>query len=211
MIVFANIFGGKDMSVIVGLTGGIASGKSTISKMIQELDFPIVDADIVAREVVEIGEEAYVKLIESFGEEVLMEDRTLNRQALGSIIFHDEAKRLLLNSIMHPAISMRIEQLKNKFVSEGSKAVFLDIPLLLESEDKYGTDKILVVSVNQDTQLERLMKRNNLSEREAQARINAQMLISDKVKLADEVIDNSNTIKESKQQLIHILQKWELI
>lgn len=199
------------MAVIVGLTGGIASGKSTISKMIQELHFPIVDADIVAREVVEIGEDAYTKLIESFGEEILMEDRTLNRQALGSIIFHDEEKRMLLNSVMHPSIGMRIEQLKNKYVSEGSKAVFLDIPLLLESGDKYGTDKILVVSVNQDTQLERLMKRNNLSEGEAQARIDSQMLISDKVKLADEVIDNSNTIEESKQQLIHILQKWELI
>lgn len=198
------------MTIIIGLTGGIASGKSTISSMIKELGFPVVDADIVAREVVEIGEEAYLKLVESFGEEILLEDKTLNRQALGNIIFHDEEKRLLLNQIMHPAIKNRIEQQKNQFVAEGHEAVILDIPLLLESDDTYGTDKILVVYVNQETQLERLMSRNDLTEADAKARIHSQMLISEKVKRADEVIDNSHTIEESKEQLIHILQKWNI-
>lgn len=198
------------MAMIIGLTGGIASGKSTISSIIKELGFPVVDADIVAREVVEVGEEAYLKLVESFGEDILLDDRTLNRQALGNIIFHDEEKRLLLNQIMHPVINKRIEQQKKQFVEEGHKAVFLDIPLLLESEDTYGTDKIIVVYVDEETQLERLMNRNDLAREDAKARMNAQMLISEKVKLADEVIDNSYSIEESKHQFIQILQKWDI-
>lgn len=199
------------MNLIVGLTGGIASGKSTISQMILELGFPIVDADIVAREVVEIGEDTYTKLLESFGKEILHEDKTLNRQALGNIIFHDEEKRLHLNSIMHPAIRQRIQQKKNKYLEEGLHTVFLDIPLLLEGEETYGTDKILVVSVTSELQLERLMKRNHLSEVDAKARISSQMSLSEKVALADAVIDNSGTIEESKKQLIDILQKWNII
>lgn len=199
------------MSLIIGLTGGIASGKSTISRMIMEFGFPIVDADIVAREIVEIGEDTYLKIIEVFGEVILQEDRTLNRQALGSIIFHNEEKRLLLNSIMHPAIRKRIEKHKNTYLSNGYKNVILDIPLLLESEERYNVDKIVVVSINQDAQLERLMKRNNLSMSDAKARINSQMKISDKVLLADEVIDNNGTIEGSKRQLIKIFQKWDIM
>lgn len=197
--------------MIIGLTGGIASGKSTISKMIADLGFPIVDADIVAREVVEIGEDAYLLLVEAFGEEILLEDKSLNRKALGSIIFHDESKRKLLNSITHPAIKQRIETYKNQYLLEGYEAVFLDIPLLLESTNTYGTDKVMVVYVNQMIQLERLMNRNNLNREDALARINAQMPIVEKVKLADEVIDNSNSLDESEQQLLHILQKWNII
>lgn len=199
------------MNLIVGLTGGIASGKSTVSQMILELGFPIVDADIVAREVVEIGEDTYTQLIDSFGKEILHEDKTLNRQALGNIIFHDEEKRLLLNSIMHPAIRQRIQQQKNNYLEDGCDTVFLDIPLLLEGEETYGTDKILVVSVTSELQLERLMKRNHLSEVDAKARISSQMSLNEKVSLADAVIDNSGTMEESKKQLINILQKWNIL
>lgn len=200
--------GGRKMALIIGLTGGIASGKSTIAKMFMEAGIPVVDADIVAREVVEVGQPAYHKIIQSFGEEILQEDNTINRKKLGSIIFHQEEKRLLLNSIVHPAVQQSIENKKEKYIKEGHEIVVLDIPLLLESEERYGIDKILTVYVDKETQLTRLMNRNQLSEAEAKARIASQMPLGEKVQLADEYIDNSGTVEESKEQLIQILNRW---
>lgn len=196
------------MAFIIGLTGGIASGKSTVSKMFQKRGIPVVDADQIAREVVETGKEAYEKIVGAFGREILNEDGSINRAKLGSIVFQHKTKRELLNSIVHPAVRKEMKKKQEQFVLQGAKAVVLDIPLLFESDLTHLVDKIIVVYVNENTQLQRLMKRNHLSKEEALARINAQMPLKEKIKMADEVIDNEGDFNDTERQLEEILQKW---
>lgn len=196
------------MSLIIGLTGSIASGKSTVSAMFTELGITVIDADIEARLAVEPGEKAYNDIVSHFGTEVLEEDGTINRPALGSIIFNHEEKRLLLNSIVHPAVRERMAMKRQQAEAANEKAVVLDIPLLFESKLTGLVEKIIVVYVDERTQLERLMSRNGFSEDEALSRIKSQMPLKEKVNLADEVIDNTGTIEQSRQQLKKILNKW---
>ncbi|MEH6942412.1 dephospho-CoA kinase [Bacillus sp. JJ722] len=198
------------MRKVIGVTGGIASGKSTVSKMIADLGFTVVDADLAARKVVELGEAAYLPLEEAFGKEIFKEDSTLNREKLGSIIFHNEDKRLLLNSIMHPAIRKYMDEQKEAAFENGEEVVFMDIPLLFEGKLTKTVDQSLLVFVDADVQLQRLMERNGLSKGEAMARIQSQMPLSEKKSLADAVIDNNGTIEETKKQLLAVLDKWSI-
>ena len=197
--------------MIIGLTGSIASGKSTVSNMLKEYGFPIVDADVVARQVVEPGSETLKKIAEAFGEEVLTENGELDRKKLGSIIFNDEEKRQLLNSIMHPAIRKEMLRQRDEYLEKGEKTVIMDIPLLFESKLQHFVDKILVVSVSEDVQLERLMKRNQLTEEEAKARIQSQLPLSVKEQGADAVINNNGSIEETRKQLEQILKDWDVL
>ncbi|WP_439021443.1 dephospho-CoA kinase [Bacillus thuringiensis] len=199
------------MTVVIGLTGGIASGKSTVSEMFRELSIPVIDADVIAREVVEQGKPAYNKIVEVFGAEVLQQDGELDRPKLGSIVFYSEEKRLQLNKIVHPAVREEMNTQKEMYIKKGVQAVVLDIPLLFESKLTSLVDRVLVVAVTPNTQLERLMKRNNFSEEEAKARIQSQMPLEEKVKNADEVINNDGTIMETKTQLQEILKEWNII
>ncbi|MEH7458693.1 dephospho-CoA kinase [Bacillus pseudomycoides] len=199
------------MTVVIGLTGGIASGKSTVSQMFRELSIPVIDADIIAREVVEQGKPAYNKIVEVFGKEILQADGELDRPKLGSIVFHNEEKRLQLNGIVHPAVRKEMNDQKDMYIKEGMQAVVLDIPLLFESKLTNLVDQILVVAVAPSTQLERLMKRNGFSEEEAKARIDSQMPLIEKVTLADKIIHNDGTITETKAQLQRILKEWNII
>lgn len=196
------------MSLVIGLTGGIASGKSTISAMFAEMGIPVIDADIEARLAVEKGEKAYSDIVSFFGVEILDENGAINRPKLGSIVFNDSGKRKMLNSIVHPAVRERMAQKRKLAEAANEKAIVMDIPLLFESKLTALVEKIIVVYVNEQTQLERLMDRNGFSKEEAMARINSQMPIQDKVGLADAVIDNNGSIEESKQQLKDILKKW---
>nr|WP_026287220.1 dephospho-CoA kinase [Gracilibacillus lacisalsi] len=198
--------------MIIGLTGNIATGKSTISNMIQEkYQIPVIDADIVSREVVEPGEQALEKIAATFGEEILLEDGTLNRKLLGSIIFQDQSKREQLNAIVHPAVRKRMISQKEELLQQGYQSIVMDIPLLFENNLTYLVEKTIVVYTTEDVQLQRLIERNDLTEKEARNRMNSQMNIEEKRELADAVIDNSGSIKESEIQLINILKKWELI
>ncbi|EEK76703.1 dephospho-CoA kinase [Bacillus cereus] len=199
------------MTVVIGLTGGIASGKSTVSEMFRELSIPVIDADVIAREVVEQGKPAYNKIVEAFGTEVLQQDGELDRPKLGSIVFYNEEKRLQLNKIVHPAVREEMNTQKEMYIKKGVQAVVLDIPLLFESKLTSLVDRVLVVAVTPNTQLNRLMKRNNFSEEEATARIQSQMPLEEKVKNADEVINNDGTIMGTKTQLQVILKKWNII
>ncbi|WNF21980.1 dephospho-CoA kinase [Mesobacillus jeotgali] len=199
------------MSLVIGLTGGIASGKSTVSAMFTDMGITVIDADIEARLAVEPGEKAYNEIVSHFGKDILEEDRTINRPKLGEIIFNNEEKRLLLNSIVHPAVRERMAEKRKKAEADDEKAVVLDIPLLFESKLTGLVEKIIVVYVDEQTQLERLMKRNGFSEEEASSRIRSQMPLKDKVGLADAVIDNSGSIEESKQQLMDILSEWGIL
>ena len=198
------------MPLIIGLTGGIASGKSTVANMLRGKSIPIVDADVVAREVVEIGTDTYKKLVSEFGQEILNSDKTLNRPKLGSIIFQDQEKREKLNSIMHPSIRTSMKEKTQKYIEDGHDVVVMDIPLLFESKLTHLVDKTLLVFVTEKTQLKRLMERNDLTEKEATDRIQSQMPLSEKVKLSHAVIDNNGSLTKTEQQLNEILDEWEV-
>ncbi|MFG6148302.1 dephospho-CoA kinase [Halobacillus sp. B23F22_1] len=199
------------MGIIIGLTGSIATGKSTISKMFDSFNIPVVDADVISREVVEIGRPAYQKIVDRFGEKVLHEDQTLNRKQLGSIVFKDETKRKQLNEIVHPEVRKQMLEQRDGYLNKGEKAVVLDIPLLFESDLAHFADRTLVVYVDEETQLKRLMDRDRSSKEDALERIRSQIPIQEKAERADEVIDNSGTIEESYQQLKRILTVWNVL
>lgn len=196
------------MSLVIGLTGGIASGKSTVSTMLKEMNITVVDADIEARHAVMKGEPAYFKIIEEFGADILLDNGEIDRQKLGSIIFHQAEKRQMLNEIVHPEVRKRMINQAENAKKNGEAVVVLDIPLLFESKLTYMVDKTLLVFVDAETQLQRLIARNNLSVEDAEARIRSQLPLSDKVKLADAVIDNNGSIEDTKKQLNQVLVRF---
>lgn len=197
------------MTLTIGLTGGIATGKSTVSSMIANFDIPIIDADKIAREVVEPGRTAYKEIIQKFGSDILKKDKTLNREKLGEIIFSHKEKRKQLNNIVHPAVRKEMLKQRDYFVSLGIKSVVLDIPLLFESNLMNYVEKTIVVYIPEQLQLKRLMTRDNLTKSEAFKRIRSQIPTSDKIKLADAVIDNSQTKEKTLEQLVNILNNWK--
>lgn len=198
------------MALVVGLTGGIASGKSTVSNFIREKGFTIIDADLEARLAVEVDEPAYNEIIAYFGKEIIMDTGEINRAKLGEIIFNHEEKRLKLNSIVHPDVRRRMTEKREQAISNGEKLIVMDIPLLFESKLTGMVDKVLLVYVDEQTQLERLMNRNQFSKEEALARIGSQMPLKDKVKLSDAVIDNNGSLEETEIQLNNILKDWNV-
>ncbi|WP_409370388.1 dephospho-CoA kinase [Lysinibacillus sp. 38-6] len=197
--------------MIIGLTGSIASGKSTVAKMMTALGLPIVDADIVARDVVEPGTETLALIVKSFGEDILLEDGTLNRSKLGDIIFHEPAKRKVLNDIMHPAIRQEMLRQRDAYLEAGQKHVVMDIPLLFESKLQHFVERILVVSVSEEVQLRRLMERNQLSKEDALARMHSQLPMSVKEKSAHAVIYNNENLQQTEEQLLKILTHWGVL
>ena len=197
--------------MIIGLTGSIASGKSTVAKMLESYHLPIVDADLVARKVVEPGTETLQKIAAAFGQDVIKEDGTMDREKVGAIIFHDPTQRKVLNDIIHPAIRAEMLRQRDEHIASGVANVVMDIPLLFESKLQHFVEKILVVTVSPEVQLERLMKRNDLSEEEAQKRIASQLPLSEKEAGADATIYNNGTIEQSREQLQHILNNWNVL
>ncbi|TQR19822.1 dephospho-CoA kinase [Psychrobacillus vulpis] len=195
--------------MIIGLTGSIASGKSTVSNMLKNLGYPIIDADVVARIVVEKGTKTLETIKEVFGEEIISEDGSLNREKLGDIIFNSPHKRKQLNDIIHPAIREEMLRQKEELLTEGHKTIVMDIPLLFESKLQSYVNKILVVTVTEETQLARLMARNNFTLDEAKARIQSQLPLSIKEQGADAVIYNNGTIQSTEEQLKKILAIWK--
>lgn len=187
---------------IIGLTGGIASGKSTVSKYLRELGAIIIDADIIAREIVEKGKPALKDIVEYFGREVLNEDGTLNRKYLGKIVFNDSEKLKILNKITHKRIVENIKKKIKYYKHLGKyKVVFVDAALLIEMGMTNLFDEIWLVIVDRKTQIQRLMIRDKLSYVEALNRINSQMSLEEKKLYADVIIDNSKGIKDLKRQV----------
>ncbi|KMY60611.1 MULTISPECIES: dephospho-CoA kinase [Geobacillus] len=199
------------MAFTIGLTGGIASGKSTVSAMMRELGLPVIDADEAARAVVRPGEEAYRQIVAAFGPGILRADGEIDRAKLGAIVFNDKQQRKVLNAIVHPAVRKKMLAEKEAHIRSGAKTVVLDIPLLFESGLTHWVDKVLVVYVDDDVQLRRLMARNGFTEEEALARIRSQWPMAEKVKRADAVIDNNGTIEETRRQLLAILHQWDAL
>ncbi|WP_422657804.1 dephospho-CoA kinase [Paenibacillus sp. EC2-1] len=186
----------------IGLTGGIATGKSTVSSMLIRKGALLVDADLIAREVMLPGHPVLAAVAGHFGQDVIQEDGQLNRKKLGEIIFNDPNERLVLNGITHPAIRQEIRRQMAEYESAyPERLVVVDIPLLYESELQVLFEKVIVVYVPRDKQLERLMERDGITEERALARLNSQMDIEQKKRLADEVIDNSGTLGETHEQV----------
>jgi dephospho-CoA kinase len=200
-----NVTGGKPL--IIGLTGGIATGKSTASQILSEQGVPVIDADVIAREVVLPGKEAYNKIVAYFGADILLSDRTLNRARLGEIIFNNSEKRFKLNEIVHPAVRSEMKKQAEQHLSAGHSLVIMDIPLLFESKLTHMVDKTWLVYTHPDLQLKRLMERDGYTKEQAFSRIKSQMPIDDKKKLADVVIENNDTKTQLKEKLLNLLRE----
>lgn len=185
----------------IGLTGGIASGKSTVLTYFKDKGIPYIDADVVAREVVEPGTEGLKAIVDTFGSHVLHDDGTLNREALGAIVFHNEEKRQLLNICLKIHIRNRIMELTSQYEQGNTPILIYDIPLLIEGEWYTMMDEVWLVYVNETTQIERLMSRNGYTREDAIARINSQMRLDDKRAYADIIIDNNGTPHDLTVQL----------
>lgn len=198
------------MSLVIGLTGSIATGKSTIANMFKELNIDVIDADLIAREVVEVNQPAYLKIVREFGEEILYENKELNRKALGSIVFNDEEKRQTLNNIIHPAIRDEMAKRKDELIELKREVIVMDIPLLYESGRAAYIDKVLVAYITEETQIKRLIARDECTEEEALNRIGSQISIEEKAKKADAYIDNNGSRDESYKQLLNLLKKWHI-
>lgn len=191
----------KRRGLVVGLTGGIATGKSTVARMFEQLGAAVVSADVVARQVVEPGEPAWGEIKDTFGEEVLAADGTLDRRALGAIVFGDEEARRRLEAITHPRIRERMRRQIDELAGRGL-VVIAEIPLLFESAPARAlVDETVVVYVDEDVQEARLMERDGFSRAEARARMAAQKPLAEKAALADWVIDNGRGLEETKAQV----------
>uniref|UniRef100_H2XR58 Dephospho-CoA kinase domain-containing protein n=1 Tax=Ciona intestinalis TaxID=7719 RepID=H2XR58_CIOIN len=187
---------------LVGLTGGIASGKSTVSKYLVELGCSVVDADLVAREVMLPGETAFRRTVETFGREVVDGNGEINREALGEIIFRDAEARKKLNKITHPQIIKKMLLKILMSFLKGDRFVVLDVPLLVESKIWVRFVRhLVVVNCSPGAQLERLMKRNDYTEEEARIRITSQTPLSEKCKLATRIINNDGSIENTRCQV----------
>jgi dephospho-CoA kinase len=186
----------------IGLTGGIACGKSTVAAMLVRRGAILIDADKIAREVVEPGSPVLDRVADRFGQAVLLSDGSLNRKKLGEIIFNDQKAREDLQNLLHPPIRTLMRERMRRFEQEEPKRlVVVDVPLLFESKLEWMFSEIMLVYVPRQMQLQRLMQRDGLTPEQAESRLRAQMPIDEKKSLADIVIDNSGSLEETERQI----------
>ena len=197
----------KPRCLLVGLTGGVGTGKSTVSRMLRDLGCLIIDADLLAREVVEPGEPAYDKIVAAFGKQILEADGQLDRKKLGTLIFADPAKRKRLEEFTHPEIRQRQAGILAELTTEGFEGIVIfDAALLLETGGAKNMNRLVVVYADEATQLRRLMLRDDISEAEAREKIRSQTPLSLKVKQAHYVVDNSGTREETERRVREVHQ-----
>ncbi|HHW03105.1 MAG TPA: dephospho-CoA kinase [Thermoanaerobacterales bacterium] len=195
---------------VIGLTGGIASGKSTISMLLKNRGAVIIDADEIAREIMTPGKPAWRAVIENFGRDILLDEKNIDRKKLGRIVFSDRKLLETLNGITHPTIVREIKDRLEHYRKENAKVVVVDAALLLETGLDSLVDEVWVVAVDEKTQLKRLLNREkNMSLEEAMNRIMAQMTLDKKIKMADKIIDNSGSIEETEQQIDELWREIE--
>ncbi|HCZ3953259.1 TPA: dephospho-CoA kinase [Staphylococcus aureus] len=194
------------MPKVIGLTGGIASGKSTVSELLSVFGFKVVDADKAAREAVKKGSKGLAQVREVFDDEAIDENGEMNRRYMGDLVFNHPEKRLELNAIIHPIVRDIMEEEKQEYLKQGYN-VIMDIPLLFENELENTVDEVWVVYTSESIQMDRLMQRNNLSLEDAKARVYSQISIDKKSRMADHVIDNLGDKLELKQNLERLLEE----
>ena len=197
--------------LVVGLTGNIGCGKSSLSDIFRAEGIKIIDADIIARQIYD-DEKLLRKVYETFGNDLKTEDGSLNRKALGRIVFSDDEKLIQLNKLTHPVIRQKVSDEIEEYKSQNEEIVILDAALLVESDYLNFIDKLLVVTCKENIQIERIIARDNCSIEEALGRIKSQMSQENKVKYADYVIDNSATLSELRKKAFifmnYIKEKW---
>jgi dephospho-CoA kinase len=198
--------------LLLGVTGGIASGKSTVANMLRDLGAYAIDLDILAREVVEPGQPALQEIVEYFGKQVLQEEGNLDRKVLSNIVFQDIEKRKKLESFTHPRITELFNHKLKDITSSDPNAIIQVVnPLLIEFNSQYRYHKILVVYVPREIQIERLIKRDNIPKEKAEKILDAQMPIDEKIDYADFVIYNDKSIDETKTQVRKLWKKLKVI
>ena len=196
----------------VGLTGSIAVGKSFVLGVLRELGARTIDADQVARECVEPGTPGLTAVVSEFGHDVLQADGTLDREKLGAVIFNDDAKRQKINSILHPFIIARQDEIMRQWKSETPDAIAVnDAALMIESGGYKRFDKLIVVHCLSEIQIQRLMKRNGLSREEAELRVKSQMPQEEKMKYADYLIDTSGEFGDTRRQVESLWQTLQAL
>lgn len=194
--------------IIAGLTGGIASGKSTVSAFFSDAGARVIDADKIAREVVKKGTPAFHEILSFFGQTILLPGGEIDRLRLGDIIFNDPAKKARLDAIVHPRVFERSAQLIARIAARApDSVVIMDIPLLLEAGMERDLAEVIVVYVPENLQLERLMNRDGIGQRAAMARIRSQMPIEEKRKRATIVIDNSGDMDQTRQVALAVFDR----
>jgi dephospho-CoA kinase len=192
---------------LVGLTGGIASGKSTVAKILERLGAAVINADDLSREVVEPGKVAWQEIIDAFGTRVLQPDRTLDRQKLRTVIFSDRDGRKKLEAIIHPRVRALAEERIREQTAAGYSIIVYEVPLLFEGKLHEWLRPVILVACDVDTQRRRLQERDHLTQTEAQKHIDAQMSLAEKRRLADYVIENDGNLEELEQQVQVVLKK----
>ncbi|MGI6712510.1 MAG: dephospho-CoA kinase [Bacillota bacterium] len=197
--------------IIIGLTGGISSGKSTVSAILKELGAYIIDADAIAREVVMPGRPAWREIIHVFGAKILQEDGQINRKALADIVFQDEEARRKLNEITHPRISEERNRIIAEIAAKDEKAIIVfDVPLLIETGMYKEVDEVWLVALPEDLQIKRLINRDKISEEEALRRISSQMPLAEKKKYAHHIIDTSGSRIDTIKQVYKLWKQLVL-
>ncbi|GKS64711.1 dephospho-CoA kinase [Nitrospira sp.] len=196
--------------ILIGLTGGVATGKSTVAKMFEQCGAVVIDADVLARTVVQPDKPAWRDIVRRFGKSILNPDRTINRHALGAIVFRHRTKRRALERIIHPRVAREQKRLTREGRRKNPNAVVVyDVPLLFEAGIDKRVDKTIVVTTDQETQIARLKKRNGLTRADALRRIKSQMPLAKKRRLADYVLESTRelrTLAKSLRQLYMLFQ-----
>ena len=185
------------MNMTIGITGGIASGKSFVCSQLKQMGYPLIDCDQINKELQQIGEPIYNEIVKCFGDSYLNDDKTINRTKLGKLIFGNKEERIKLNKIAHPLIVEEME----KRISKYDGIVFVEIPLLFETKLEYLCDKIICVFVDELTQINRLMKRDGIEYEYTINKIKSQMPIEYKKEKSDYLIDSSLGFEETKKQI----------
>lgn len=193
--------------LLLGVTGGIASGKTEVANMLEELGAPIIDFDVIARQVVEPGKPAWQEIVDYFGKQVVQEDDSLDRKKLSNIVFRDMEKRKKLESFTHPRISEEFVRQLNEIAEKTPGAIIqVVIPLLIELNLQYKFHKLMVVYIPEELQIERLVERDGISKEEATNILKAQLPIEEKVGYADYVIHNERSLEETRRQVEDLWQ-----